>query len=335
MSPDGLILTNWHVVDMAAHREQLDAWETHAAAKEGSLKFDLDETQVVILRTEGTGQPQPAFVAHVVAEDHALDFAVLQITGDADGAPLDAAALNEPFVPLGDSDTVRQGDSIHVFGYPAIGGGSLQYTLGVVSGFEYEEGITGPAWITTDASISGGSSGGTGVDTTGRLIGVPTLAGQLDCRPGDTNGDGAVTAEDVGCVPIGGSLGQLRPINLAKPMLSSAGWTASEEEGRSSQPSANAEPAPTATPAATNTASSCPEMPDYDPGTLVQNTEDVIMRDGPWTDNAVVVVLPAGTELQVTGDFQEAGHCDWWPVTATESGSQGSCERTSSNQYHK
>ena len=33
VSPDGLILTNWHVVDMAAHREQLDAWEAQASER--------------------------------------------------------------------------------------------------------------------------------------------------------------------------------------------------------------------------------------------------------------------------------------------------------------
>jgi Bacterial SH3 domain len=84
-----------------------------------------------------------------------------------------------------------------------------------------------------------------------------------------------------------------------------------------------APPAQTPTPAATNTATSCAEMPLYDPGTLVQTTEEVNMRDGPSTDSAVVVVLPAGTQLQVTGDFQEAGQCDWWPVTATEGGQSG------------
>ena len=81
---------------------------------------------------------------------------------------------------------MRQGDPIHIFGYPAIGGGTLQYTAGVVSGFNFEEGIDGRAWITTDATMSGGSSGGTAVDAQGRLIGVPTQGSELDCRPGDT-----------------------------------------------------------------------------------------------------------------------------------------------------
>jgi len=82
-------------------------------------------------------------------------------------------------------------------------------------------------------------------------------------------------------------------------------------------------PALTPTPATTTTASSCVEMPVYDPGTLVQTTEEVNMRDGPSTDSAVVAVLPTGTQLQVTGAFEEAGQCDWWPVTATEGGQTG------------
>ena len=41
----------------------------------------------------------------------------------------------------------------------------------------------------------------------GRLIGVPTQGTELDCRPGDTNLDGTIDAEDVGCIPIGGSIG--------------------------------------------------------------------------------------------------------------------------------
>jgi len=82
-------------------------------------------------------------------------------------------------------------------------------------------------------------------------------------------------------------------------------------------------PVTTPTPASTSTASSCADMPLYDPGALVQTTEEVNMREGPSTDSAVVVILPANTQLQVTGSFEEAGQCDWWPVTTTEGGESG------------
>jgi hypothetical protein len=66
------------------------------------------------------------------------------------------------------------------------------------------------------------------VDATGRLIGIPTQGSQLDCRPGDTNFDGQIDAADVGCIPVGGSIGQLRPINLAHGVLADAGFVQEE-----------------------------------------------------------------------------------------------------------
>jgi uncharacterized protein YgiM (DUF1202 family) len=67
----------------------------------------------------------------------------------------------------------------------------------------------------------------------------------------------------------------------------------------------------------------CASMPVYEVGSVVTTTDEVNLRDGPTTESAAVVVLPAGTRLQVTGDFQEAGQCDWWPVTVTDSGQSG------------
>jgi outer membrane protein assembly factor BamB/S1-C subfamily serine protease/plastocyanin len=252
VAPDGLILTNWHVVDMADHRAELDRWEAEARENGEKLSFVLNDVEVLVLQTEGIGKPVPAYRAEVIAEHHALDLAVLHITSDADGVPVVAEDLNLPFVRVGASHDVRQGDPVHVFGYPAIGGGTLQYTTGVVSGFGFDPGIDGAVWITTDASVSGGSSGGAAVNAAGELIGVPTQGGQLDCRPGDTNGDGEITADDVGCIPTGGSIGQLRPIDLAKPMLASAGLTleaASVEDQQA--PIAAVDPSPTPAPTPT------------------------------------------------------------------------------------
>jgi hypothetical protein len=111
------------------------------------------------------------------------------------------------------------GDPLHVFGYPSAGGGGLIYTSGVVSGFRFDGGRRNPAWIISDVIIAAGSSGGTATDTAGRLVGVPTQASMIDCDPGDTNGDGETNADDTGCLSSGGSFTELRPINLAKPLL--------------------------------------------------------------------------------------------------------------------
>jgi hypothetical protein len=67
--------------------------------------------------------------------------------------------------------------------------------------------------------MSAGSSGGTAINDEGRLIGIPTAGSELDCRAGDTNRDGTIEETDVGCIPVGGSLGLLVPVNDASDLL--------------------------------------------------------------------------------------------------------------------
>ena len=208
VSANGLVLTNAHVVDFAEHRRLLDA-----------RGVELDSELLLVLTSDGESPPVPRYFASVAAQDTTLDLAVLQVLGDETGL-IDSGSLNLPFAPLGDSDTVQLGDSIDIYSFPAIGGNSLTFTRGVVSGFEFEPGINGRAWINTDAGMSGGSSGGTAVNERGELIGIPTQGSELDCRPGDTNNDGVIDGRDAGCIPTGMSLGQLRPINLALDLLS-------------------------------------------------------------------------------------------------------------------
>ncbi len=221
VAPDGLILTNQHLITPEGVEEKLTELEGQLAAEGKSADLEVDADRFMVAVSDGRQLPEPRFLASVVAEDAALDLAVLRVDGDARGAPLDLETLELPIVALGSSDAVNLGDPVHVFGFPAIGNGSLTYTVGVVSGFIFEEGIDGTAWINTDAVTSGGNSGGAAVDARGALIGVPTSGSSLDCRPGDTNRDGVVGPEDVGCVPTGGSLTQLRPIDLARPLLAS------------------------------------------------------------------------------------------------------------------
>ncbi|MDQ3655523.1 MAG: hypothetical protein M3457_10635, partial [Chloroflexota bacterium] len=64
----------------------------------------------------------------------------------------------------------------------------------------------GVPWIYTDATTSGGSSGGTAVNGQGLFVGIPTIATISDCRPGDTNNDGLEDEHDQGCIGIGGNV---------------------------------------------------------------------------------------------------------------------------------
>ena len=90
-----------------------------------------------------------------------------------------------------------------------------------MSGFSSAQGVKGRAWIKTDATVAGGNSGGTAVDEQGFLVGVPTKFGAGDdqdpvgCRQyADTNNDGRIDRNDA-CIPMGGFINALRPVNLA------------------------------------------------------------------------------------------------------------------------
>jgi len=223
VSADGLILTNEHVVDPATSREGFQNWERQAAAVGDRLSFDVDERGFLVLTSSESGRPEPTYMAEVVVQDAGLDLAVLHVVGRADDSSVGPTVPALQFVPIGDSDRLSLADPIDIYSYPAAGGGSLTYTTGVVSGFNFADDSDRRDWITTDATLSGGSSGGTAVNRRGQLVGVPTQGSALDCRPFDTNNDGVLDENDGNCIPVGGSIGQLRPINLALPLLQKAG----------------------------------------------------------------------------------------------------------------
>ncbi len=203
ISPDGFILTNAHVVDNR-----------------------YDEYDVLgVAMTDRTDQPpELVYLAEIVNVDYALDLSVIQITSDLEG---NTVTPSLPFISLGDSDQIEIGEKLRILGFPGIGGDTITFTEGAVSGFTQERGIEGRAWIKTDATIAGGNSGGMPANAEGALIGVPTRASSggdqiVDCRPvADTNRDGYIDEYDT-CVPIGGFINGLRPVNLAKPLIEAA-----------------------------------------------------------------------------------------------------------------
>lgn len=208
ISPDGLILTNAHVVL--------------------SDRYYQVQALVVSLTKETDALPEPAYVAQIMQVDQALDIAVIRIETDLDGNPVDRSTLNLPTVPLGDDNALQLGDPLVILGYPTIGGSTITLTRGEVAGFTAEEGYGSRAFIKTSATISGGNSGGLAANQAGELIGIPTQLGYggddqyVDCRVlVDTNRDGVVDDKD-NCVPTGGFINALRPLRLALPLIEAA-----------------------------------------------------------------------------------------------------------------
>lgn len=218
VDPSGIILTNCHVANPRAM---------------GMSSPPADRLGIAV--TDRSDEP-PAitYFAEVVAQNPRLDLAVLRIVSDSRGQR--TSNLDLPSIPLGDSDKLSLGEHLAIIGYPGIGGETITFTSGNVSGFS-KEGNIARGWIKTDATIAGGNSGGTAVDQTGHLVGVPTQAAAgsgitpVDARPVlDTNRDGRVDRRDTP-MAIGGFINGLRPINLAVPLLEEAGMDVQAARG--------------------------------------------------------------------------------------------------------
>jgi S1-C subfamily serine protease len=208
ISSDGLILTNAHVVL--------------------SDKYYKVDALTIAPTTNPDEKPEPLYFAKVIQADANLDIAVLKVSSDLAGNPVDPSSLNFPFVNLGNSDDLALGDPITILGYPGIGGETITLTSGEVAGFTSETDYGNRAFIKTSATIAGGNSGGLATDEAGNLVGIPTQLGSgadggiVDCRTlADTNRDGVVDDND-SCIPTGGFINSLRPVKLALPLIDAA-----------------------------------------------------------------------------------------------------------------
>ncbi|MBU4204983.1 trypsin-like peptidase domain-containing protein [Patescibacteria group bacterium] len=164
-SEDGLVLTNAHIIPESAKDD-----------------IYIDDTLcLVILPDPYTGAPKEIYHAYPILDENfsdEYDIAFLQIH-DVYYNEEEGKAYGEypkKFPAYADkkrcgSDSVKLGEPIKVYGYPAISGGNaLTITDGVVSSLLVDEGL-----IITSAKISYGNSGGLAVDQNGCMIGIPSM----------------------------------------------------------------------------------------------------------------------------------------------------------------
>jgi S1-C subfamily serine protease/ribosomal protein L40E len=179
LTDKGHILTNLHVV---------------GDPKTGWLYNARGTIYVAISPADLKGPPQVRYMAEVVKSDQRLDLALLKIRATREGKAL-PADLGLTTLPVGDSDRLAIGDEISIIGFPGLGGDTVTYTKGSVSGFLSAEG-----WIKTDAEINAGNSGGAAINQAGQLVGIPSAAATETTR-------------------VPGKIGLVRPVNLAKPLI--------------------------------------------------------------------------------------------------------------------
>ena len=166
LDPEGYILTNAHVVQ-GARRVQVLLARSLRDTPEG----------VSILKPRGE-----MVEAQIVGIDRETDLAVLSIP-----------EKELPFLELGDSDELKQGQLVLAFGSPF--GLENSVTLGVVSSvarqFQPEDPVV---YIQTDAPINPGNSGGPLVDAHGKVMGINTF---IVSRSGGSEGVGFAVPSNI------------------------------------------------------------------------------------------------------------------------------------------
>jgi serine protease Do len=106
---------------------------------------------------------EPMLTAKVVGTDRQTDIAVIKIEH-----------ANLPTLPLGDSNSLRQGQLVMAFGSPLGLEGSV--SMGVVSSTDRQlKTDDTAAYVQTDAPINPGNSGGPLVDSEARVVGINTF----------------------------------------------------------------------------------------------------------------------------------------------------------------
>jgi S1-C subfamily serine protease len=156
ISPDGLVLTNNHVID-------------------GATK--------ITVTLYGQSAPRPATL---VGADPSEDLAVIKIQG----------VSGLPTVTFADSSKVQVGDSVLAIGNALALGSTLTVTEGIVSALNRSENagdntgnsenLTG--LIQTDAAINAGNSGGPLVNSSAQVIGMNTAV--ASSSPGNAPAEG-------------------------------------------------------------------------------------------------------------------------------------------------
>jgi len=157
VSPDGSIVTNYHVVHDKGGR-------LHDVFVIGRFVAEGKAPQLVC-----AGRPSRSKL------DAAADLALIKCDMDLDGRAW-TPARDAAWKPIGkppDAE-VGLGQRLWVLGYPDVGGGGITYSQGLVDGWTGEEQTLARDFIKTDASITHGNSGGPVVDDEGHPVGVAT-----------------------------------------------------------------------------------------------------------------------------------------------------------------
>jgi serine protease Do len=166
VSADGYIVTNAHVVEGARRLE------------------------IVLARPAAAGAPGKSIVKGV---SERVEGRIVGIDAETDLALIKVERSGLPFLDLGDSDDLGEGDIVLAFGSPF--GFENSVSMGVVSALGRQLKPGDPmVYIQTDTPINPGNSGGPLVNAEGRVVGINTL---IFSRSGGSEGIGFAAPSNI------------------------------------------------------------------------------------------------------------------------------------------
>ena len=173
VSPDGLIITNRHVIS------NYD-WTVISSLPTCYIAVTDDISQPPrVMYTANLIAYSPEITGYSSYEyDFDFDIAVLYIDDvcqECEGAP-NFLPASFSYLDMGYSNSLIPGDYVAIAGYPGIGADTFTFTEGIISG------RVGDFVLKTDAKIDSGNSGGSALSSKNELIGVPTwtISGQAE-----------------------------------------------------------------------------------------------------------------------------------------------------------
>lgn len=129
VTPKGLILTASHCVRAT---EDIQKY----GIKKGEL-YNPEGWATVYINVPNQVKPVLVLLARFVADQVELDVALLRpekLVGSG-GPQVLPPDFTVPYVPIGDSDTMRIGEAVVLMGFPGVGGDTITVTRGYVTGF--------------------------------------------------------------------------------------------------------------------------------------------------------------------------------------------------------
>lgn len=168
ISPEGLILTNYHVYNFEGgqeYDEQSNQLIVLGPASKDMLVYELTDNDPL-------KAPVIKYIAKLLAFDAQLDICILKIIMDCQTGE-EVTRTDFPYVELGNPFGIGFNEALTIVGYPAKGGDTLTLTKGKFLGYTANVPYAVEGSIKTDATMAGGSSGGSALFNN-KLIGLPT-----------------------------------------------------------------------------------------------------------------------------------------------------------------